>query len=73
MIKLPWPNLMYRNTKGIGAVTDLGIKAQFINRFELGFSVRTGCDFSVQAIVNANENFSLGYTYDHLETINSPA
>ena len=58
------PNFMYRNAKGIGAVTDLGIKGQYINRFELGFSVRTGSIFSVQAIVNANENFSLGYAYD---------
>ena len=58
------PNFMYRNAKGIGAVTDLGMKAQYINRFELGFSVRTGSIFSVQAIANANENFSLGYAYD---------
>lgn len=58
------PNLMYRKTKGIGAVTDLGIKGAYINRFELGFSVRTGSIFSVQALVNVNENFSLGYAYD---------
>ena len=35
-----------------------------MNRFELGFSVRTGSIFSVQALVNVNENFSLGYAYD---------
>ena len=58
------PNLMYRNAKGIGAVTDLGIKAGYMNRFELGFSYRTGSIFSVQAVINANENFSLGYAYD---------
>lgn len=58
------PNLMYRNAKGIGAVTDLGIKAGYMNRFELGFSFRTGSIFSVQAVINANENFSLGYAYD---------
>ena len=58
------PNLMYRKTKGINAVTDLGIRGVYINRFELGFSLRTGSIFSVQALVNVNENFSLGYAYD---------
>ena len=58
------PNLMYRKTKGIGAVTDLGIKAGYRNTFELGFSARTGSIFSVQALFNVNENFLLGYAYD---------
>ena len=58
------PNLMYRNIKGIGAVTDLGVKGAYINRFELGLSIRTGSIFSVQALVNINEGFSLGYAYD---------
>ena len=55
---------MYRNIKGIGAVTDLGVKGAYINRFELGLSIRTGSIFSVQALVNINEGFSLGYAYD---------
>ncbi len=58
------PNLMYRKTKGIGAVTDLGIKAGYNNTFELGLSTRTGSIFSIQALININENFSLGYAYD---------
>ncbi len=58
------PNLMYRKTKGIGAVTDLGIKVGYMNKFELGLSTRTGSIFSIQTIVDINENFSLGYAYD---------
>jgi len=58
------PNLMYRNTKGIGAVTDLGVKGAYMNRFELGLSIRTGSIFSIQALVKINEGFSLGYAYD---------
>ena len=58
------PNLMYRNTKGIGDVTDLGVKGAYMNRFELGLSIRTGSIFSVQALVNINESFSFGYAYD---------
>ena len=58
------PHLMYRKTKGIGAVTDLGIKAVYSSRFELGLSARTGSIFSLQALVIVNENFSLGYAYD---------
>jgi type IX secretion system PorP/SprF family membrane protein len=58
------PSLMYRNTKGIGAVTDVGINGGYGGIFELGLSVRTGSIFSVQALVNINENFSLGYAYD---------
>ena len=55
---------MFRNTKGIGAVTDLGIKGAYINKFELGLSIRTGSILSVQALVNINEGFSMGYAYD---------
>ena len=58
------PHLMYRKTKGIGAVTDMGIKAVYSSRFELGLSARTGSIFSLQALVIVNENFSLGYAYD---------
>jgi type IX secretion system PorP/SprF family membrane protein len=58
------PHLMYRKTKGIGAVTDVGIKAVYSSRFELGLSARTGSIFSLQALVIVNENFSLGYAYD---------
>ena len=58
------PHLMYRKTKGIGAVTDMGIKAVYSTRFELGLSARTGSIFSLQALVIVNENFSLGYAYD---------
>ena len=58
------PNLMYRKTKGIGAVTDLGIKAAYNNDFELGLSTRTGSIFPIQALLLINENFSLGYAYD---------
>jgi len=58
------PNLMYRNIKGIGAVTDLGVKGAYMNRFELGLSIRTGSIFSIQALVKINEGFSLGYAYD---------
>ena len=58
------PHLMYRKTKGIGAVTDMGIKAVYNSRFELGLSARTGSIFSLQALVIVNENFSLGYAYD---------
>ena len=58
------PNLIYRKTKGIGAVTDLGIKVSYNNDFELGTSIRTGSIFSIQALIHINENFSLGYAYD---------
>jgi len=58
------PHLMYRKTKGIGAVTDMGIKAVYSSRFELGLSARTGSIFSLQALVIVNENFSWGYAYD---------
>ena len=58
------PQLMYRNTKGIDAVTDLGIKGGYMKRFELGLSIRTGSIFSIQALVNINDGFSLGYAYD---------
>jgi len=58
------PNIMYRNTKSIGAVTDLGVKASYNNTFDLGFSVRTGDIFSIQALFNINENLTLGYSYD---------
>ena len=58
------PHLMYRKIKGIGAVTDLGIKAAYSNRFELGLASRTGSIISLQAFVIVNENFSLGYAYD---------
>ncbi|MEK9603604.1 MAG: type IX secretion system membrane protein PorP/SprF [Flavobacteriaceae bacterium] len=58
------PNFMYRNTKGIGAVTDVGVRGAYMNLFELGFSVRTGSIFSAQAVININENLSLGYAYD---------
>ena len=58
------PNLMFRQTKGINSVTDIGSKIAYLNIFELGFSIRTGSIFSSQAIVNVNENFSLGYAYD---------
>ena len=58
------PSLMYRKTKGINAVTDMGIKVGYGGLFDLGFSVRTGSIFSVQALININENFSLGYAYD---------
>ena len=58
------PNLMFRKTKGIGAVTDIGIKGSYSNLFDLGFSLRTGSIFSSQAILNINENLRLGYAYD---------
>ena len=58
------PNLMFRKTKGIGAVTDVGLKGSYSNLFELGFSLRTGSIFSSQAILNINENLRLGYAYD---------
>lgn len=55
---------MFRQTKGINSVTDIGSKVGYLNIFEVGFSIRTGSIFSSQAIVNINENFSLGYAYD---------
>lgn len=58
------PNLIYRKTKGICALTDLGIKAGYMNKFELGLSTRTGSISSIQALVDINENYSLGYAYD---------
>lgn len=57
-------NLMYRKTKGIDAVTDVGLKGSYSNFFDLGFSFRTGSIFSSQAILNINENLELGYAYD---------
>lgn len=58
------PNLMFRKTKGINSVTDIGVKVGYLNILETGFSLRSGSIFSSQAIVNVNENFSLGYAYD---------
>ena len=58
------PNLMFRQTKGINSVTDMGIKGGYLNIFEIGFSVRTGSIFSSQAIINVNENLTLAYAYD---------
>lgn len=58
------PNLMFRKTKGINSVTDVGLKMGYLNIFEIGFSSRTGSIFSSQVIVNVNENLSLGYAYD---------
>ena len=58
------PNLMFRKTKGINSVTDIGLKMGYLNIFEIGFSSRTGSIFSSQVIVNVNENLSLGYAYD---------
>ena len=58
------PNLMFRKTKGINSVTDIGVKAGYLNIIETGFSLRTGSIFSSQVILNVNENFSLGYAYD---------
>ncbi len=58
------PNLMFRQTKGINSVTDLGLKGGYLDVFELGFSIRTGSIFSSQAILKINENLTLGYAYD---------
>ena len=58
------PNLMFRQTKGINSVTDIGLKVGYTNILEAGISLRTGSIFSSQVIVNVNENFSLGYAYD---------
>ena len=58
------PNLMFRQTKGINSVTDIGVKVGYLNILETGISLRTGSIFSSQVIVNVNENFSLGYAYD---------
>ena len=58
------PNLMFRKTKGINSVTDIGFKVGYLNILETGFSLRTGSIFSSQVILNVNENFSLGYAYD---------
>ncbi|MAV78983.1 MAG: hypothetical protein CMC22_02030 [Flavobacteriaceae bacterium] len=58
------PTFIFRQTKGINSVTDIGIKVGYLSFFELGFSIRTGSIFSSQAIININENFSLGYAYD---------
>ena len=55
---------MFRKTKGINSVTDIGLKMGYLNIFEVGFSSRTGSIFSSQVIVNVNENLSLGYAYD---------
>lgn len=58
------PSLMFRQTKGINSVTDMGVKGGYLNIFEIGFSVRTGSIFSSQAILNVSENLTLGYAYD---------
>ena len=58
------PNLMFRKTKGINSVTDIGFKVGYLNILETGFSLRTGSIFSSQVFLNVNENFSLGYAYD---------
>ena len=55
---------MFRKTKGINSVTDIGFKVGYLNILETGFSLRTGTIFSSQVILNVNENFSLGYAYD---------
>ena len=57
------PNLMFRQTKGINSVTDIGSKLGYLNIFEVGFSIRTGSIFSSQAIVNA-----VSYTHLTLPT-----
>ena len=58
------PTLIYRKGKGIDAVSDIGIKAAYMNKFEGGFAYRTNSIWSIQASFHVNDSFSIGYAYD---------
>lgn len=58
------PTLIYRKGKGIDAVSDIGIKAAYMNKFEGGFAYRTNSIWSIQASFHVNNSLSIGYAYD---------
>lgn len=58
------PNIIFRKTKGLKSVIDLGARFVFKEKFGLGFAHRTGNTFSLQALINANKKLTVGYAYD---------
>ena len=58
------PSLIYRKGKGIDAVSDIGLKAAYMSKFEGGFAYRTNAIWSIQASFHINSMISIGYAYD---------
>lgn len=58
------PGLIYRKTKGLSSIIDMGARLVFKERFGVGIAHRTGNTFSVQALVHPNNKFTIGYAYD---------
>ena len=58
------PAMIYRKGKGINAVSDLSLKAAYLNKFEGGFAYRTNTIWSIQATFHLNSTLSLAYAYD---------
>ena len=58
------PSFIYRKGKGLNAISDIGIKATYLNKFEAGIAYRTNKIWSIQTSININQSLSLGYAYD---------
>jgi len=58
------PSVIYRKGKGMNAVSDLSLKAVYLNKFEGGFAYRTNTIWSIQATFHLNSTLSLSYAYD---------
>lgn len=58
------PTFIYRKGKGIEAISDIGLKAAYMKKFEGGFAYRTNSIWSMQASFHLNNMLSVGYAYD---------
>lgn len=58
------PNVIFRKTKGLKSIIDLGARFVFKEKFGLGFAHRTGNSLSVQALIKTKKTFTIGYAYD---------